>query len=284
MKILVHITFFYEQSELKYLEKIIQSYNNFKCEVDVQINTNKLFSSPFIKNYKNGQIKIKKLNLSFYSFLNNKNYFYTWLSYKELLKTKKIYDFYIYSEHDIELTYEGFSYYKLEKSRVGDNYNIGFIRTEVKNGKLYSVDLKDKNLKSIILNSGREYVKTNFLYSGLWILNNLDFKKFKNKKESNLEYLFIKNKRISDKLHHFSSNKYLLFLVYCYKNKMGHGIRELPAHGPNYPFTNLFDEVLITINRGEISNRSFTKHLSNKYVEGNDSGISDIKIKELLIT
>ena len=64
---------------------------------------------------------------------------------------------------------------------------------------------------------------------------------------------------------------------------MGYGIRELPAHGPNYHFTNLFDEVLIPINNNEISSKSFIKHLPNKYVKGNNSGISEIKVKDLKI-
>ena len=283
MRILVHITFFYDQSELIYLEKIIQSYNNYECEVDIQVNTNKSFSNDFIDNYKNGKILIKKLNLGLHKLLNNRNYFLTWKSYNQLTKTKKRYDFYVYSEHDIELTYENFEYYKLEKLRLDEKYNIGFIRTEIKNEELYCVDVKDKKLKSITFNNDKKYVKTNFLYSGLWILPASDFERFVDKKESNLKYLFIKNKRISDKLQKFSKNNNLLFLVYCYKNKMGYGIRELPAHGPNYPFTNLFDEILIPININKISNKSLIKHLSNKYVKGNNSGISDIKFKEVII-
>lgn len=283
MKLLVHITFFYHESELVYLKKIIQSYEQFKCGVDIQVNTNKNFSRDFIDNYNNGKITIKKLNLGLYKFLNNRNYFYTWISYKQLIKTKKKYDYYIYSEHDIELSFESFEFYRVEKLRLDQKYNIGFIRTESSNEELYCVDVKDKKLKSLNLNNDQIYVKTNFLYSGLWILQASDFEKFVDKKESNLKYLFIKNKRISDKLQKFSKNKTLLFLAYCYKNKMGYGIRELPAHGPNYHFTNLFDEVLIPIDKNEISSKSLIKHLPNKYVKGNNSGISEFKFKELII-
>ena len=41
--------------------------------------------------------------------------------------------------------------------------------------------------------------------------------------------------------------------------------------------------VKLYLNNNEINNKSLIKHLPNKYVKGNNSGISDIRFRELLI-
>ena len=86
--------------------------------------------------------KIKNINYIVHD-LKNKNPFYlTWMCRPFIEKQKKDYDYFIYSEDDILFNNKNFNYWlQYKKVCIQNKYNLGFLRTERKNKKIFSTDL-----------------------------------------------------------------------------------------------------------------------------------------------
>ena len=71
------------------------------------------------------------------------------------------------------------------------------------------------------------------------------------------------------------------YLLYDFRNKKGHGIRENSTYGMNSPNLNLFNETLLLIYKNKISDDNKIYHLDNHYSQGTHP-IGNTRLKDLL--
>ena len=147
MKITKHISFYFLNERIIYINKMIDETNKYEHTTDIFIHTNNkdLEESSFVK-YINGNIKI------IYHDLSNIDPFYlTWKCRDLLQQQKNEYDIFIYVEDDILIPYRAIKYWlKYNEKLIEMNYNVGFVRIEVENEIEYITDLFGEGFNSII--------------------------------------------------------------------------------------------------------------------------------------
>jgi hypothetical protein len=148
MKITIHISFFFIENRIIYINNIINETNKYEYTTDIFIHTNnKDLHEGFFTPYTNGYIKIIKHDLS------KENPFYlTWKCRDLLKKQKDDYDIFMYIEDDILVPYNAIKYWlEYNEKLIEYGYNLGFVRIEINKDNIeYITDLPGKKFNTII--------------------------------------------------------------------------------------------------------------------------------------
>jgi len=247
MKITIHISFFYIEDRLKYLNKIISETNNYKINTDIYIhtNTNNLNLYP----YTNGSI-----NIIYHDLSNIHPFYLTWKCRELIAKQIELYDIFMYIEDDILVPNNAIDYWlKYNEILIEKNYNLGFVRIEVENNIEYITDLYGENFDTIINIENDNYcVNNKNPYCAFWIYNKNEFKKF------------------------IESKYYIL------ENIIGYGIREKSAIGLHGVDTKWYKNTIIPIIDNKLIESCKIYHLPNNYVTNKSSLFATIKFNDAL--
>jgi hypothetical protein len=147
MKIAKHITFFYREIRIKYINNIIEEVNKYKYTTDIFIHTNKIdLTIDFFNKYNNGNISI------IYHDITDLYPFYLTWKCRDLLKDQRYdYDIFMYIEDDILVSCKTLDYWLTYNEKlIAFNYNLGFVRIELDNNiwNYFSNLSRNKNFKS----------------------------------------------------------------------------------------------------------------------------------------
>jgi hypothetical protein len=245
MRITKHISFFYIESRICYINNIINETNKYECTTDIYIHTNdeKLTDSVFTT-YNNGLLKIIHHDLS------KENPFYlTWKCRDLLEKQKDDYDIFIYIEDDILVPYKAIQYWlDYNEKLIERGYNLGFVRIEVNKDKVEFINDFKLKLDTITKLDDNDYaVNTKYPYCAFWIYNKNEFNRF-----------------VSSKF-------------YDIRNISGYLIRESSAIGLHGLNTRWYKNTLIPIVDNKLIDSCKIYHMPNNYVDNKKTCFAKIK-------
>jgi hypothetical protein len=178
MKIAKHISFFYIESRIQYLNTIICEANQYLYETDIFIHTNYSgFNIDGLLLYTNGQ-----LTMIYHDLTGINPFLLTW-GCRDLLKSQKNdYDIFMYIEDDILVPNRAIKYWlEYNKPLLRENYNLGFVRIEIDEyGVEYITDTQcGSHLTEIVeINGERFCINDKFAYCAFWIYNKDEFHRF----------------------------------------------------------------------------------------------------------
>jgi len=181
LRITKHITFFYIENRIQYINNIINETNTYENRTDIYIHTNnKELTERAFTNYTNGS-----LNIIYHDLSNEHPYYLTWKC-RDLLKAQRNdYDIFMYIEDDILVPYKAIQYWLRYNEKVIEHgYNLGFVRIELgKDSIEYITDLLGEHLDTVITLDNDEYcVNNKNTYCGFWIYNKNEFNRFASSK------------------------------------------------------------------------------------------------------
>lgn len=185
MTLAAHITFYYNEDRLQYLQKVVDALSQLSAEVNLFIYTNKEFE---IKPAKDCGITFHHYPYNKYGFLNftykgwsdkliprslANPFLLAWENRKTIETLAECFDIQMYLEDDILFTEENFQYWLKNKDLLTKiNYNPGFLRIEKDNqGKRFITDFEwgMKPEKLIELEGARWLINDVNTYCGFWI-------------------------------------------------------------------------------------------------------------------
>jgi len=262
-KITKHITFFYDCDRFQYINRIIQEVNKYKHKTDIFIHTNRSFNINLLNKNNNGSINIVK-----HSLLKINPFYLSWKCRDLMKQQKDEYDIFIYVEDDILILNEALEYWIEHNSKLIEmNYNLGFIRIEVKDGEEYMTDILRKIDNTLIDVDGHAYVVNNVCsYYAMWIYNKGEFNKFTRSKY----YNGILN----------NANELIDVKKYPKKKVVGRSIREKSARGFQYCYKN----TIIPVKNNKLVKECRIYHLPNNYVNCNRGPFAVIKFNDAINT
>ena len=178
MRIVQHISFFYLEDRFKYLNQIISETNNYHFTTDIFIHTNVQFSKSKLPSYNNGNLTIICHDLT-----GINPHYLTWKCRDLLKKQRHDYDIFMYLEDDILVTRKALEYWFSYNHRLIElNYNLGFVRIEVKDNKEYIHDITNLHggkLDTFTEIDGKRFcVNNKNQYCAFWIYNKHEFNRF----------------------------------------------------------------------------------------------------------
>jgi hypothetical protein len=133
------------------------------------------------------------------------------------------------------------------------NYNLGFVRIEVKNNTEYISDLPGKRIDTIINLEDENYCVNNINpYCAFWIYNKNEFNKFVDSK------------------------------YYDINNIIGYNIREQSAIGLHGLDTNWYKNTLIPLTNNKLIDDCKIYHMSNTYVNFKYTIFATVKFNEAI--
>jgi hypothetical protein len=251
MKITKHISFYFLENRLIYINRIITSTNEYKYTTDIYIHTNnKNISKDLFVPYTNGTI-----NFVIHDLTNINPYYLTWKCRNLLKERKDDYDIFIYIEDDILVPNNAIEYWlEYHGKLIEKNYNLGFMRIETKNGEEYISDLpKKKKFKNIIKINDINYCVNDINpYCAFWIYDKKEFQRFINSK------------------------------YYDIKNIPGYSIREKSSIGLNGIQNYWYKNTLIPIIEKKLHKKCKIFHMPNNYVMDPYSKFAKIKFDEAI--
>jgi len=255
MKITKHISFFYLENRIIYINNIIDETNKYETITDIFIHTNnKYLHDCSFNKYTNGSINIICHDLS-----NIHPYYLTWKCRDLMQQQQNDYDIFMYIEDDILVPYKAIKYWlKYNKKLIEMNYNLGFVRIEIENNIEYITDLHGEKFDTIInldinLDDNIYCVNNKNPYCAFWIYNKDEFNKFVNSK------------------------------YYDINNISGYQIREQSAIGLHGCFTNWYKNTLIPINNNKLIEDCKIYHMPNNYVVMKDSLFATIRFDKAIV-
>ena len=260
MKITKHITFFYIEERIQYLNKIIHETNNYKYHTDIFIHTNTFdWNMSLLNKYTNGNIQMVLHDLT------NENPFYlAWKCRDLLYNQRNDYDIFMYIEDDILVPWISIQYW-LEHNEflIEHNLNLGFLRIEINDtdGEEYTTDVHKLDT---YIELDKEYcINNNNPYCAFWIYNNKEFNRFVNSKYYNLKSTDISQSYIREMsaigLHAHMSDWYKGILI---------------------PFW--YKGTVIPLIDGKLDNRCKIYHLPNNYTNNPHTYFGKVKYKDIL--
>jgi hypothetical protein len=174
MKITHHITFFYLEQRIPFINRIIEEVNTYGHTVDIFIHTNKDVSTDIFTKLTVGTLTIICHDLS-----GIHPYKLSWKCRDLLSKQKDDYDYFIYGEDDILIPSKTLDYYiSNNEPFVDQGCNLGFVRVEQNNGQEYPVDI-NKPLNKSVANDSIEYAINDVnCYCACWIYSKKEFNRF----------------------------------------------------------------------------------------------------------
>ena len=252
-KIAVHITFFLGKNYLNrinFLRKIIDSYKKISKNLDIFIHINKKLPDKY---------KIKDVNYILHNLSLEDPYTLSWKSRKLIYEQKDIYDVFIYSEDDILFTKNNFDYWiNFKDICIKNNFNLGFIRVEKNNNKIYSIDVTTQLNKYLIINNNRFIVNDINPYCAFWIYDRQELNKF-----------------INSNIWNFN-----------WRNEFSYGVREMSAIGWHGLKMTRYKDTLIPLVKSNkkkyvVNLDSLIYHLTGNYysvhkLEGKKSRINNL--------
>lgn len=201
MEIAAHITFYYVESRLKYLEKVIEGLRTIKQEITIFIYTNRNFTlDNKYSNVKivahrfadNGHKKLNKRRRFYYQTLLKLGitklvhpYYLTWINRIYVEKYIDKYDVQMYLEDDIYFDNTSLDYWCRYKNLcINNDYNLGFLRIEKDDdNNEFLTDLTVLPKEIITLNEVDFLLNDINPYFGFWIYEKSELKKFLKSKE-----------------------------------------------------------------------------------------------------
>jgi hypothetical protein len=252
MKITKHISFYFLTDRVIYINKIIDETNKYEYTTDIYIHTNYIdLQKEAFNNYTNGTIKV------IYHDLSNCHPFYLTWKCRELLKEQRNeYDIFMYIEDDILVPYKAIKYWlEYNEKLIEMNYNLGFVRIEVKNDVEYITDLYGERFNTIINLNDKDYcVNDKNPYCAFWIYNKKEFNNFVNS------------------------------TYYDINNIPYYDIREKSAIGLHGVHTNYYKNTLIPIVNKNLIQDCRIYHMHNNYVNDKNTPFATIRFDEAVKT
>ena len=201
MRVAFHITFYFSEKRLVFLNQVIEGLNKIPGHNTIFIYTNRNLDG-LINNPKSG-IKVirfyydleilkpvyskygrypyehwsRKLGLTFFTH----PYYLTWESRKYIEKIIDDFDVQLYLEDDILFTDVNFNYWLENKDLcIKHNYNLGFLRYEIdpETGYMFYSDLTEAITPVIYLDKKPFWVNYNNPYYAFWIMDKQELKRF----------------------------------------------------------------------------------------------------------
>lgn len=250
MRIVKHISFYYLEERIIYINRIIEETNKYEHTTDIFIHTNnENLNENSLNTYTNGCIRV------IYHDLSHIHPFYlTWKCRELLQQQQNDYDAFMYIEDDILVPYNAVKYWLEYNERlIQMNYNLGFVRIEVENNVEYITDFFGKQLDTIINLDGTIYCVNNHNpYCAFWIYNKNEFNRFVNSQ------------------------------YYDINNIVGYGVREMSAIGLHGPDTQWYTNTLIPMVNNKLIDDCKIYHLPNNYVMDKGTPFATIKFDEAI--
>lgn len=180
MRIVQHISFFYLEDRLQYLNQIILESNKYHFNTDIFIHTNVQFATNKLPPYNNGKVTIIQHDLT-----GINPHYLTWKCRDLLKQQRNEYDIFMYLEDDILVSKKALEYWLNHNHRLIElNYNLGFVRIEVnaQNKLEYIHDITNLHggrLDTFIELDGKKFcVNNKNQYCAFWIYNKHEFNRF----------------------------------------------------------------------------------------------------------
>lgn len=250
MKITKHITFFYLEERIQYINKIIDETNQYTNETDIFIHTNNFdLLKKCFHSYQNGSLQIIYHNL-----IGEDPFFLSWKCRDLLYSQRNDYDIFMYIEDDILVPCKAINYWLTNHEKLIENkYNLGFVRIEINNqGEEYITDVYSKLTQSINL-YGQNYAINNINpYCAFWIYNKNEF-------------------------HYFIESPHWLWIGHTNSE---YGIRERSAIGLHNINKTWYKDTLIPIINQQLNEDCKIYHLPNNYLS--HEKFAKIKFHEIL--
>lgn len=255
MKIVKHITFFYNGSNSQYLNAridyintILDETSKYGHEVDVFIHTNGDVTKSL---FRPQDISV---TIVFHPFVDP---MYLPWKCRELLKTQRNeYDIFMYVDDDMLVPTKALNYWIENHERVVQRkFNLGFVRIEVEDGIDYISDLEgpESTLNLIITLNGETYCVNNYNpYCAFWIYDKTEFNKFVDS-----PYFDLTNIR-------------------------GYGIVERSGIGLHGLHTNWYTRTIIPMVDDKLTDACKIYHLPNNYVKNKSSPFGIHKFDEAI--
>jgi len=250
MKITKHISFYFIEDRILYVNNILDETNKYVYTTDIFIHTNNadLKEEDFNK-YTNGNLKI------IYHDLSNIHPFYLTWKCRDLLKQQTDdYDIFMYVEDDILVPCKALNYWLMYNEKLIEmDYNLGFVRIEIDNNIEYITDLFGEYFDTTIHLENIPYcVNNKNPYCAFWIYNKVEFNKFVNSK------------------------------YYQCNNIEGYETREQSAIGLHGVHTDWYKNTLIPIIDNKLIEDCKIYHMPNNYVVNKNSPFATIKFDEAI--
>ena len=175
--ILIHIPFHNSDNRIIYLQHVLSTITSYvfkSIHLIIDSNMYNNLIEGLIKKYQNITIEYKIYN-------NLKDpHLLTWVHRNNMIKQINNYNYFLYQEDDLEITYSSLIKWKIDSKKIyHQGYLRGFIRYEKKYRRLFSTDQIDsvhsKNI--IMLNESKYFIPPN-PYHGFWIYSRYQMKKF----------------------------------------------------------------------------------------------------------
>jgi len=249
MKLVKHIAFFFIESRLQYLNKMIANTNSYRfMTADIFIHTNIAFPLSMLTPYTNGKLEIVVHDLT-----GIHPFYLTWKCKYLITKQKNDYDIFIYSEDDILIPFTAVQYWLQHKSVLTPlRYNLGFLRIETDGNTEFVTDLApgDRLCEKVLIGNNT-FVKNDRPYCAFWIYDKVTFNEFV----------------LSEGWNKTSIDDTGYARLYI-------------AFGMNDPMYNKFDCTVIPLVESTIDERCKVYHLPNNYV--NTGYHASVKFNEIL--
>jgi len=234
-KIAIHITSYVDKNYLErfnFLKKIVGNYKFISKNSDIFIHVNTIVKKEY---------RVKNVKYIYHNLFGEDPHQLSWKCRILMYKQKKNYDFFIYSEDDILFTKKNFNYWlKFKELCIKNNFNLGFIRTELdNNNEIYCSDLTE-NISNFIYLNKKKFVVLSSPYCAFWIYDSKEFNKFT---ETNIWNFKWENKTA---------------FQYYY-------IREMSAIGWNGVNMTRYKATIMPLLKNKILKSSLIKHMTNRY-------------------
>ncbi len=170
MKLLVCIAAHYVPERIKYLERVLENLKTYQCEIDIIVdsNTGDWKSEYFQCINPERANKIEYIPHGGFSHPFN----LTQIHREHFKRELNNYDWMMYLEDDMLVSWENFLEYTKKFNFLWPNYVPSFIRIEEKEGKQYISDVTEHyKINEIIKIEGREFIALPFPqhYHAFWI-------------------------------------------------------------------------------------------------------------------
>ena len=228
-RLLVCIAFHYVESRIDYVKQLLNNYATYKVDVDIIVDSNLYIDL-------NAQVYVHDLE---------DPYHLTWTHRKHFIDNIDNYDYFMYVEDDMLVTYEAFNEYI---SNFNALWELGcvpsFIRVEHYNGKKFVTDVISKQSVNLISVNGKSFTTLSQPYHAFWIMPNKQLKESITQDFTKLD--------IS---------------------------RENAA---SYPMWGLCKTPMVRVENNQISELSYSYHLANNYASDPNNCYGKIEVKDIL--
>ena len=257
MKIAVHISFFYLEQRISYINRILLETAKYREYTDVFIHTNSATLTPdAFMPYINGIIHIVYHDLS-----DTHPYYLTWKCRGLMFEQRDEYDVFMYLEDDVLVPANAIEYWiKYNPLLVPINYNLGFLRieTDEANGcnKEYITDLHGDRFDHLLeIGDATFCVNNKNPFCAFWIYSREEFGRF-----------------IGSDIYRFCNNP------------DRYDIRELSAVGFHGEKMGRYINTVIPIIQSKLCEGCKIYHMSNNYITNHHSSFATIPFDDAIIS